>query len=349
MPDFLDVIKQRRGEGNDVFEALACPERMGNPAAIAYGGWTLAFGVQAAFYTIERPGFAIYSIVGHYLGPASTERPLTATVARLRETRSFSTRLVTVSQKQADGVLRPCLSMTLDFIASPSETDNDTISTLRYSVKPLEPTPRPEDVPDWDEDLDRRAKSGEVHPKVLAGYLKIFELWKRYIETRIPKSAPFYSRLFGVDATKKTSQDDRTLTDRSSSSWIRSRTDFSDSALAAVQSRGALPFTSQGATAAFVSFALDGALSFAPLSFSGRSLGDAAAISSLDFALRFTHDRPNLNKWCLHEIRTVAGGWGRTFDEARLFDESGSLIATMSQQCILRPFPPKTGTASAKL
>ena len=97
---------------------------------------------------------------------------------------------------------------------------------------------------------------------------------------------------------------------------------------------------------ASLAFFMDGAISFAPLVFTGMFLDDAAACSSLDFALRVFSNDVRGEEWGLKEIRTYVGAGGRTFSEGRLWDEEGRCIASMTQQSILRP---KKGKGTVKL
>lgn len=80
---------------------------------------------------------------------------------------------------------------------------------------------------------------------------------------------------------------------------------------------------------------------FIPLIHDHKFLDDAGACSSLDFALRIFTDRLDLTKWHVKERKTIAGQGGRTYSEARLYDEAGNLVAIESQQSIMRPLLPK--------
>jgi acyl-CoA thioesterase len=88
---------------------------------------------------------------------------------------------------------------------------------------------------------------------------------------------------------------------------------------------------------------LDAYLAFTPLGHSGMFLDDAAACATLDFAIRFFCDEFDLCDWLLREIKTIAGGEGRTYTEGRVWNERGRLVASMSQQSILRPKGLKRG------
>jgi acyl-CoA thioesterase len=138
--------------------------------------------------------------------------------------------------------------------------------------------------------------------------------------------------LAGIAKQQPTDQDHLSLADRSSRQWVKSSTKL-------------IPSEQIGGIALF----MDGAISFVPLMHDHKFLDDAGACSSLDFAMRvFDHD-VDFNEWHLHEMKTIAGAGGRTFSEARLWDERGKLIANMSQQSIMRPKPTQDSKGRANL
>jgi acyl-CoA thioesterase len=54
----------------------------------------------------------------------------------------------------------------------------------------------------------------------------------------------------------------------------------------------------------------------------------------------------DLNEWHLKEMKTINGAEGRTFGEAHLWDLKGNLVASMTQQSIMRPHKPKPAKAA---
>lgn len=64
---------------------------------------------------------------------------------------------------------------------------------------------------------------------------------------------------------------------------------------------------------------------------------DIAAVSSLEFALRFFADDPLWDSWLLREETPHDAAGGRTYNEAFLRDQDGNVLVSMTQQCILRP------------
>lgn len=120
-----------------------------------------------------------------------------------------------------------------------------------------------------------------------------------------------------------TDQDHLHITEKFSAEWQRAK--------------DPLPTTADQISA--LAWSMDGGLSFVPLIHDKKYLEDAGACSSLDFSLRiFTHNF-NFNNWHIKERKAIAGQGGRTFSEARLFDENGQLVAIESQQSIMRPLP----------
>jgi acyl-CoA thioesterase len=81
---------------------------------IAYGGCTLGVAVHAASKSVPS-SFLVYSILGQFLGPALTDQRLTCRVYRVRDTRTFATRRIMVTQALENGGKRECLQLLADF------------------------------------------------------------------------------------------------------------------------------------------------------------------------------------------------------------------------------------------
>merc|ERR1712000_585855 len=100
--------------GSDNFVSRCLPLRMGNAMPIAYGGCSISIGLSSAVATVKA-GYNPYSVMGHFHGPAATDRKLYTSVQRTRDTRSFATRRVQVKQKQDDGKERVVMDLMVDF------------------------------------------------------------------------------------------------------------------------------------------------------------------------------------------------------------------------------------------
>lgn len=342
-----DMIRLK-GTGHGTFESLARPERMGNTANIGYGGCVLSMVVSAAFQTVETPSrgrMALYSALGHFLGPALTDRTIILRVTSLRDTRTFATRHIVATQKQDDDSERACLSAQLDFVASPTE-DPDLHSFLRYSIPPPQSVVLP-NLPLFHQQIKDRVKIGDLNPNVETAYSTYFTLFDKFFDFKAPPNSPHCENVMGIDKTRRTSQDHLPLTSKTTRDYFRLKSPFPP---ICPLSSSHLPISPTCLHFASFAFAVDAALSFIPLTLSHHFLPDVGACSSLDFALRFHTDVLDLAKWHQREMRTIAGDYGRTFNEARIWNEEGKLVATMNQQGILRPHKVRSETGvDAKL
>lgn len=303
--------------GENSWTTLHPPQRMGNALPIAYGGYAIAVACKAACLSVPE-GYHIYSFLGNYLGPASTDRPLRATTRTVRQTRTFATRHVEVSQIQDDGKSRVCLFATADFQVK------EKGSMFEYSRPSSKQYSGHEGLPAWPNVAAQLLKEGRVEQGTHDAYTQAFSLTASLFDCRPCPEGIFAQNLSGMAKSVSHSQDDLPLTSRTTADWFRSATPLSNS----IDNLAALTFYS------------DGALSFCPLSFSHMYLDDSAACSSLDFALRFFRE-VDVEKWHLREISTHTGSEGRTYSECWIWDEQGRAVATMSQQSIMRVLPAK--------
>jgi acyl-CoA thioesterase II len=299
--------------GKDEFVSKFNPGRMGNMNNIAYGGCTIGVGIEAATQTVSGSYF-LYSAMGNYLGPALTDRKLKCFVRRVRDTRTFATRIVEIGQEQDDGKLRLCMTMLADFQIK------EKASLLEYSAPPERSYSSVEKCQTALENIDDFVKKGVVPEMIAEIYKTQFDLMGRFFEVRTTPEGVVTHNLNGLAKTAKTPQDDMALTSKTSADWFRCRHPLQDKYAA-------------------LSFLLDGSLSFLPLAHNNMFLDDAAACSSLDFSLRFFTTDVDPTQWHMREMKTIAAGNGRTFSESRLWDQKGNMVADMSQQSILRPLP----------
>ncbi|KAH7376653.1 thioesterase-like superfamily-domain-containing protein [Plectosphaerella cucumerina] len=298
--------------GDDEFLSKALPVRMGNVAPIAYGGSTLGIAVNAALATVPST-HRLYSLLGHYLGPASIEQHLQCKVIRTRSTATFATRRVEVRQAQKDGSLRLVLEIIADFQVIEE-------AKFTYNAKPLRTFASVADSKPDDEVGEALLAAGKITQKQLDIVRTSFAANRRHFETRIPPESLSGQTYNGI-AKGSTTQDHLDMTERASGDWVRSRDEqLSDNDQVTV-----------------LSFFMDGGLAFLPLAHSGMFLNEAGACSSLDIALRLYQPKLDMREWHFRERNSTVAGHGRTYTEARLWDEKGNVVASMTQQGILRP------------
>jgi acyl-CoA thioesterase II len=311
----------------DVFECVHPPQKMGNPLNIAYGGYALATACKSAYASVPS-GYHLYSLLGNYLGPAYIDRPLRANVRTIRQTRTFATCQISVSQLRDDSEDRVCLVAIADFHVK------EVASLLTYSKPPSQSYSHHKDLPAQDQVSQQLLDEGKITKKLLEAHAKTFGLMAGIFDQRPCPESVFAQNLFGMAKHVATTQDSLPLTERSTADWFR---------CLEPQSTPAENLTS-------LAFIIDSAIAFLPLSFSHMWFDNVSACSSLDFALRFfvSGDEVDLEKWHLREMKTSVGGEGRSYGESWVWDESGRAVACMSQQSILRP-PPANAKAKGKL
>jgi acyl-CoA thioesterase II len=298
------------------------PIRMGNSMPIAYGGCTVAVAVNSACSTVPS-NLSLYSLLGHFHGPASTDQKLYCSVTSTRDTRSFATRRVQVKQKQRDDKFRVCLELIADFhVQEPS--------SLEYSAPPQASWPRPDDCPTVKDHADVLKASGKVTEEQYHTLRTGFGVSDDYFETRCCVNGVAGQNLAGVAKNVQTTQDHLPITAKTSAEWQKVK--------------GTLASPNENLSA--LAFLMDGALSFLPLTHNHMWFEDAGACSTLDFALRVFTPEVNMNAWHIRERTTSRAGSGRTFSEGKLWDEEGNLVASASQQSILRM---KKGAPAIKL
>ncbi|KAJ4381674.1 hypothetical protein N0V86_003038 [Didymella sp. IMI 355093] len=301
--------------GENSWTTLHPPQRMGNALPIAYGGYALAVACKAACLSVPE-GYHIYSFLGNYLGPASTDRPLRATTRTVRQTRTFATRHVEVSQIQDDGTTRVCLFATADFQVQ------EAGSLFTYSRAPSRQYSHHTDLPSTLDVAATHLAAGKIDQQTHDAFAAAFGVTSSLFTIRPCPEGIFAQNLSGLAKQLPHSQDAVPLASRTTADWFRSATPVSDP----VEHLAALTFYS------------DGALSFCPLSFSHLYLDDSGACSSLDFALRF-FGAVDVGEWHLREIGTHVGSEGRTYSECWIWDERGRAVACMNQQSIMRVLP----------
>lgn len=340
--NFIDLIRLRSTPTPDVFLSCSHPEKMGNVAPIAYGGCVVALALQAAFKSIEPDrslhNFEVYSLLGNYLGPTKTDRPLKLTVSTIRNTRSFATRFVIASQTLDDGTERSTFSATVDFVA-PNKIDTERAGGpfQRYSKKPRMQYALPEQLPSLQDLALRKVREGRAS-KSDADHLidTVFGLGKKVLLQAYPPQSLHAINVLGLDPLAESDQHELPLPQRFSADWVKSLHSLSSPSPPPTHIKGALGVSNASANACWLAFVMDAALSFIPLTFSKMELKNASAVSSLDCALRFMC-KPKVDEWHLREMQTNAGNDCRTYSEAMLWDREGNLVASMTQACILRP------------
>ena len=252
-----------RDLGDNTFETITKPQRIGSPLNIAYGGYSLGLACKAAALSVPS-GYHLYSMHGNYLGPASTDLQLVAKVKVIRQTRTFATRHVEVGQKLENGEFRVSLIGIADFQVAEEKT------LLEYSRTPMNPYLKWQDCPMPAEIQQKLLDDGKVSKELLDMHVKGFSVFSSIFDQRIIPSAIFAQNLSGMAKSLPHSQDHLPIPKRTTADWFRCRE----------------PLPSAIDHVTNLAFFIDGAIAFQPLSFNHLWFDDVSATASLDFALR---------------------------------------------------------------
>jgi acyl-CoA thioesterase len=198
-------------------------------------------------------------------------------------------------------------------------------SFMVYSAPSTRPYPAAEDCPSTAEHKEALLSSGKSNAKHAEIYETAFRLMESYFEIRRCVDGIASQNWNGIAKHTVTTQDHLPITSKTTAEWYRLR-----------QNPGTEP--QQMAALAFI---MDAALSFIPLTHDHKFLDDVGACSSLDFALRVfvNADEVDLQNWALIERQTSVANAGRTYSENRCWDADGRMIASMTQQSIMRVKP----------
>lgn len=214
VPDLVAFQEVGSGRFESIHKAEANSGGM-NTNKSAFGGCTMAFGVNAAHATVSGPQ-RLYSAMGNFVRPASTERKLIAAVEEVRNTRSFATRLIRVFQKQDDGQEHLILVMLADF-QTPEQ-----FTLLDYSAKPSMKYSPP--AASWsDAQAIAFARQKAVPPAVEKAFEHSYREPRKYFDRLwVPES--FGAQTFGALMTSwPTTQDHLDITEKAQSLWVRTR------------------------------------------------------------------------------------------------------------------------------
>lgn len=312
--------------GNGEYKSIHVAQGRANDNGSSYGGYAIGLGVRAAFASLPTSGnkYHLYSALGNFLGPALSGAESVCAVRSTRDTRTFATRFVEVKQ-QVRGSWRTVMTLLCDFQA-------DEPPMMEYSAPPLRAHKRWDELQPIDEQRKALVREGKIQQAHADAHKNRFSMVHGLFDIRLSPDGITGQNLFGISKKTPTTQDELPLTSKSSAEWYRIHKD------------GDEPIAKTPAEhVSSIAFIMDSFLAFAALVFTKRFLEDAQTSGSLDFALRFfrTGDEIDFHQWHLRELSTIVGAHGRTYSEARMWDDKGNLVCNMSQQCILRPKQPK--------
>jgi acyl-CoA thioesterase len=189
----------------------------------------------------------------------------------------------------------------------------------------------------WEEAANR-VNRGEISAKFKEGMESMFALSSKVTILKQVKGGIFDETLYG--SIRKTDTAAQlaipNVTHRRNADYFRASETLSALPVRDNSNNG-IPLNTYAIQATYLTFLIDGAIAFYALTEHGLHLTDAAACSTLDFAVRFHEDEFDFQDFHLREMRTYSASRERTFSEALVWDLKGKLIASATQQCVLRP------------
>nr|WP_243848670.1 acyl-CoA thioesterase II [Lysinibacter cavernae] len=265
-------------------EEIFVGKPMQTPHGRAFGGQILAQAIMAASQTIDRER-VMHSMHGYFLRPGDTNVPMTYSVDRLYDGRSFSTRRTQVYQGG-----KPMLSM----IASFQSTDPGLEHQKNFDMSSV---PAPEDIPSlW----DRYGSLAGTHPRVDWILQRPFDI--RHTESPI---------FLGVEGAKVAHQ----------AEWVKTLGPVPD---APEFHRAALAFASDYSI-------LEPIQRRHGISWTTPGLSAA----SLDHAMWF-HRPFRVDEWLLFVTESPSAQGGRGLSTGRVYSRDGVLVASLSQEGMVR-------------
>jgi len=318
-------------------------------SAIAFGGSVQVAAVQAGYATLydiaggvaAGDQYSAFSLQGSFTGPSSSDIPLDIHVKTLRFTRTFATFLITVSQPSSKPPHSPrtTLVATFDFI-KPGPT------LLEFGPQPREPVSgqawaQPEGLISYYDEIRSRAEEGVRKPEAIAIERMAAEPWEEILEVRVPPESLMSQNMGLLVPTLPTTQGHLHPTEKRAADWVRYTTPLNQDGINSdAFAQVGESITPPSANIAALTHIADTRLAFIVPATASISFRLLEYTVTLDFSLRFhQHQREiRADGWMLRELRSIAAAEGRSFGEARFWDRGGKLLATMTQQCLLRPF-----------
>ena len=256
-----------------------------------FGGQVMAQTLIAAYKTIDVKHFA-HSFHSYFLRPGQMEKPITFTVDRIRDGKSFSTRTVKAIQ---DG----------EAIFNASISFQKEEKGLEHQIK-MPDVPKPEDLKSEIENRRALLEKLNMDEGDMPMFLKQREIEMRPVEVQDyfnPKKLPPYKN-----------------------TWIKAE--------------GKLPkdLISQQAFLLYISDM--GLLAAANNSVGVNFLTKNFQNASLDHAMWF-HRKIDLNDWFLYSIDSPITRNARGFSRGSIFSKTGDLVASCTQEGLIRIWPEK--------
>ncbi|CAI5452600.1 unnamed protein product [Caenorhabditis angaria] len=282
-----------------------------NSIPVVYGGQVIGQALSAATATVDQ-GFVPNSLHSYFVQSGNVERPILYQVDRIRDGRSFCTRLVKALQ---DG--EAIFTVQISF----HRPEPDSI----IHQLPMPEVPAPDSLEDLSETFDKLINNPTTPPIAMAMI--------KFKQKEIP---PAFFRMFSfrpvdIDAYLLLKKDDPNQSHSHSTDayrsyvWIKANENIGDDPRLHV------------AAAAYISDATMIETALRPHSKKGFIPGMAL---TLDHSIWMHTDNFRVDDWLLYENHSTIASGGRSLIEGKLWTKDGRLIFSTTQEALIRARKP---------
>ncbi|KAI9483342.1 MAG: HotDog domain-containing protein [Benjaminiella poitrasii] len=269
----------------------------------AFGGQIVAQALKAAWETVPED-FFVHSLHAYFILACNAEIPVIYEVQRIRDGKSFATRIVNAKQKGKAIFVCTCSFAT--------KYDENIISLSHQTEMPnvVAPEALPSDV--------------EVLQNVLTMAENIPEKLKKKARKRLAEELPVDYRA----VTQYTPEEIITgniTPNPCSQRWFKTRDDLNDDEDAKLH-------------ACIVAYASDSGFVSTSAAANGYSLNSSkiGMMTSLDHSIWFHTANVKADDWLLYDIHSPRTNQGRGMVFGRIYSRDGTLIATTAQEGVVR-------------
>ncbi|KAI9308706.1 HotDog domain-containing protein [Cunninghamella echinulata] len=263
-----------------------------------FGGQIVAQALSAAFKTVGKT-FQVHSLHSYFILPGDVSTPVLYDVFRLRDGRSFATRFIRAKQKGK-----------AIFICSCSFTKDYEEPAINHQTK-LPKVPEPETLPSAEDKM----------AEILASKDNLSPKYREYLQKQADEDRPVDYREINPD---QITDDDPWFTSGAAQSrrarWFRTRGKLNDD---------------PRLHACVIAYMSDSAFLITAAQASGIKRRGFGMVASIDHSIYF-HKFGRADEWLLYDMFSPQAGEGRGLTFGRIYTKSGELIATTSQEGLIR-------------
>ncbi|KAI9245522.1 thioesterase-like superfamily-domain-containing protein [Phascolomyces articulosus] len=266
----------------------------------AYGGQLVAQALRAAWHTVPEE-FHVHSLHNYFLVPGRSDVPAIYQVKRVRDGRSFVTRVVTCTQQGKTVIVCIC---------SFTPFNNVGEESMNHQTPMPSNIPKPEDLPTDKERMEKLS----IHPSIP-------EKHRKHLEAYSKAPTPIDYRDIEID----TAQD-----------FLVGTTEPSQHRGQWFKAQERLPDNDPALHACSIAYASDRGILMGALRANGIvGRRGISMMASIDHSIWF-HALTRADEWLFYDVHSPRSNDGRGTAFGRIYNRQGVLVATCSQEGIIR-------------